>query len=84
MGKTAKEQVANEGARTAEKDEWLTPKQLAQRLPMSVSTIYSLIRRGSGIPYTPVSKGKILLNWRSVNKYLHEKETTKARKNFED
>jgi hypothetical protein len=51
---------------------------------MSVSTIYSLIRRGSGLPYTPVSKGKILLNWGSVNKYLHEIETKKARKNFEE
>ena len=65
-------------------DEWLTARELAPRLKMSPSTIYSLVRRGSGIPCASVSKGKILFSWASVNAWLHRLEEKKARMNFED
>ncbi|MDP2971703.1 MAG: helix-turn-helix domain-containing protein [Deltaproteobacteria bacterium] len=65
-------------------DEWLTPKELAVRLKMSPSTVYSLVRRGAGIPCAAVSKGKILFSWVSVNKWLHELEEENRKRNFED
>ena len=65
-------------------DGWLTPKEIAPRIRMSPSTVYALIRRGSTIPYVRVSKKKILLNWGSVDKWLHNLERKKGRANFED
>jgi hypothetical protein len=65
-------------------DEWLTVRELAPRLKMSPSSIYSLVRRDSGIPCAAVSPGKILFSWVSVNKWLHELETKKRKRNFED
>jgi AraC-like DNA-binding protein len=79
-----KEEVRNECTRIAEQDEWLTAKELAPRLKMSPSTIYSLVRRGSDIPCASVSKGKILFSWGSVNKWLHQLEIKKKRRNFEE
>jgi excisionase family DNA binding protein len=79
-----KHELKNEIARIAEQDEWLTAKELAPRLRMSPSTIYSLVRRGSSIPCAKVSKGKILFSWASVGKWLHELESKKRRNDFED
>jgi excisionase family DNA binding protein len=65
-------------------DEWLTPKELAVRLKMSPSTVYSLVRRESGIPCARLTKGKLLFSWASVNAWLHKLESEKRRKNFEE
>lgn len=80
----SKEQVKNEVARIAEEDEWLTAKELAPRMKMSPSSIYSLVRRGSGIPCAMVSKGKILFSWVSVNAWLHELEAKKRKRDFQE
>lgn len=74
----------NKGGDRLVSDEWLTPKELAIRLKMSPSTVYSLVRRGNGIPCARPTKGKLLFNWGSVNACLHQLESQKARKNFQD
>jgi hypothetical protein len=71
-------------ARIAELDEWLTAKELAPRIKKSVSYVYSLVRRDSGIPYAEPSPGTILFSWQSVNRWLHLLESEKRRRNFED
>jgi excisionase family DNA binding protein len=67
-----------------EDDGWLTPKEIAPKIRMSKSGLYSLIRRGSTIPYVRISKKKILLNWASVDQWLHDVEAKKKRANFEE
>lgn len=84
-----KKEVHNEPATVAEKDVltgqdvWEPAKKIAVRLGKSTSYIYSLVRRGSGIPYAEPSPGTILFSWRSVDKWLHTLEEKKARDNFE-
>ena len=80
----AKEEIRNEAARIAGEDQWLTAKELAPRLKMAPSTVYSLVRRRSGIPCAMVSKGKILFNWKSVDRWLHQLEKESRHRNFED
>ena len=63
-------------------DGWLTPKEIAPRMRMSPSGVYTLIRRGSTIPYVRLSPKKILLNWKSVDAWLHQKEANKIEENF--
>ena len=65
-------------------DEWLTARELAPRLKMSLSGVYSLVRRNKGIPHARVSEGKILFCWESVSKWLHDLETKKRKADFED
>ena len=79
-----KEKAKNEIARIAQEDQWLTAKELAPRLKMSASSVYSMVRRGSGLPCARVTKGKLLFNWHSVTVWLHELEKEKQRRNFED
>jgi predicted DNA-binding transcriptional regulator AlpA len=64
---------------------WLTAQQLALRMGgKSRSTIYSLVRRESGIPYAKLPKSNIILfNWKSVDQWLHKLEEENRRKNFE-
>jgi excisionase family DNA binding protein len=85
MRKTNKQETPNEGAGIAMVEEWLTAQELAPRLKKSPSTIYSLVRRGTGIPYAQPPGTKIILfSWQSVNAWLHKLEGDKRRKNFED
>lgn len=80
----SKEEIRAEVARIVDHDEWLTAKELAPRIKKSVSYVYSLVRRKSGIPYAEPSPGTILFSWTSVNAWLHELERQKRRRNFED
>lgn len=64
--------------------EWEKVKQIAPRMSVSPSTLYSLIRRGSTIPHVKLSSGIIVMNWGSVDKWLHEKESNRRKKNFQD
>jgi hypothetical protein len=84
MRKTSKQEIQNEAARIAEEQEWLTAQELAPRLKKSPSTIYSLVRRRTGIPYAQPPGTKIILfSWQSVNAWLHELEEKRQRRNFE-
>jgi len=66
-------------------DVWLSAKEIAARLQKSPSTIYSLVRRKSGIPCAKIPGTKIVLfNWDSVNKWLHQLEAENRKKNFEE
>jgi excisionase family DNA binding protein len=66
-------------------DEWLTAQELAPRLKLSSSTIYSLVRRGTGIPYAQPPGTKIIrFSWKSVDAWWHELEMRKAKLNFKD
>jgi hypothetical protein len=80
----SKKEFQNEVARIAEQDEWLTAKQIAPRMQSSPSSVYSLVRRKSGIPFARLSPGKILFNWKSVSRWLHELEEENRKRNFED
>jgi predicted DNA-binding transcriptional regulator AlpA len=64
--------------------EWVKAKDIAPRMSLSVSTLYSLIRRGSTIPHVRLTSGVIVFNWGSIDKWLHEQEAKKRRANFEE
>ncbi|MGA2466864.1 MAG: hypothetical protein ABSH06_21265 [Thermodesulfobacteriota bacterium] len=82
MRKTPKQEVPNEDLTIA--DVWEKAKRIAPRMSISPSTLYSLIRRGSTIPHVKLSSGIIVFNWASVNRWLHELEANKRKRNFED
>ena len=79
-------QIPNDGAIGTQEDSWLTAQELALRMGgKSRSTIYSLVRRGSGIPYVQLPKSNIILfNWKSVSEWLHKLEEENRKRNFED
>lgn len=84
MRKVNKLELPKEAVKIAEEQEWLTAQELAPRLKKSPSTIYSLVRRRTGIPYAQPPGTKIILfSWKSVNMWLHALEEKKARDNFE-
>ena len=82
MQRPNKQEPKNEPTKSAEQEKWIPAKEIAPRIGKSTSYIYSLVRRGSGIPYAEPSKGTLLFNWNSVNKWLHALEEKKARDNF--
>jgi hypothetical protein len=79
-----KEESRHEFIRVTKGDEWLTARELAPLMKMSPSSVYSLVRRESGIPFARISPAKILFNWKSVNRWLHDLEVKKRKRNFED
>jgi hypothetical protein len=79
-----KQKPENVSAKIAEEEEWIPAKEIAPRIRKSTSYVYSLVRRGSGIPYAQPSPGTLLFNWKSVNAWLHGLEKAKRRANFEE
>lgn len=53
-------------------EEFLTPKQLAARLPVTVSTIWDWTRRRNRnpIPHYPISRKVVLYKWSEVVKWV--------------
>lgn len=85
--------IKRELAANKEPDEWITAKELAPRIKKSGSYVYKLVRlakaceakgKDGGIPYSEPSSGTILFSWKSVNGWLHDLETKKAKANFQD
>ncbi len=64
-------------------DDLLNSKQLAQKIGVRPSTIYSWVSRGVDIPCIRI-QGTLRFRESSVEAWLIEKESRKKRQNFED
>jgi excisionase family DNA binding protein len=53
--------------------EWLTPSDCAERLKLSRSTMYELIRTGA-LPHSRLSARVIRLHWPTVEQAMLEKQ----------
>ena len=84
MRKAANNQKPENVSAKIEDEKWIPAKEIAPRIGKSTSYVYSLVRRGSGIPYAEPSPGTLLFNWESVNAWLHELEKAKRKRNFDD
>lgn len=80
----SKQEGKSEVVKVGDEEKWVPAKEIAPRIGKSTSYVYSLVRRGSGIPYAEPSPGTILFSWKSVDAWLHELESEKKKKNFEE
>jgi len=84
MQRPNKQEPKNEPTKTAEQEKWVSAKEIAPQIGKSTSYVYSLVRRGSGIPHVEPSPGTILFHWPSVHQWLLDVQAKKAKANFND